>query len=295
MTELETFRRKKDRYFKAGPDSPILHEQRAEFAGLAYYPENAGLRLIVQPEEFDEKDAIHDDHQHRRRAGVCALGPFRLQCRSAAGDVTIYDASWGGFFVPFVDATSGSETYGAGRYLGLEALEDGRFWPISIWPITHTARIQNITTARCRRPNRIAVPVRAGECSIRSIKAVSSRQSAVIVAYLMLTVVSRLTYMPRSATGAARRQPHPANRADLVVIAVLRYLLGFHNPRVCDRVLVPQIEIHVALARMHAGKANLVHQVDRCFLWLHAECAEAVQRLQQPLVGRANDGILAGK
>jgi uncharacterized protein (DUF1684 family) len=36
-------------------------------------------------------------------------------------------ASWGGFFVPFVDATSGDETYGAGRYLELEALEDGTF------------------------------------------------------------------------------------------------------------------------------------------------------------------------
>jgi uncharacterized protein (DUF1684 family) len=58
MTELETFRRQKDRYFKTGPDSPIPHEQRDSFAGLAYYPERAGLRLIVQPEEFTEKDAI---------------------------------------------------------------------------------------------------------------------------------------------------------------------------------------------------------------------------------------------
>jgi uncharacterized protein (DUF1684 family) len=47
MTELETFRRQKDRYFKTGPDSPIPHEQRTDFAGLAYYPESAGLRLIV--------------------------------------------------------------------------------------------------------------------------------------------------------------------------------------------------------------------------------------------------------
>jgi hypothetical protein len=46
MTEQETFRRQKDGYFRTGPDSPIPHEQRV------------GLRLIVQPEEFAEKDSI---------------------------------------------------------------------------------------------------------------------------------------------------------------------------------------------------------------------------------------------
>ena len=65
--------------------------------------------------------------------------------------------------MPFVDATSGNETYGAGRYLELEALEDGTFLADFIWPITHIARIQKITAARCRRQNRIAVAVRAGE------------------------------------------------------------------------------------------------------------------------------------
>ena len=56
MTELETFRRQKDRYLKTGPDSPIPHEQRDGF-GLAYYPEHDDLRLIVQPEEFTEEDS----------------------------------------------------------------------------------------------------------------------------------------------------------------------------------------------------------------------------------------------
>ena len=61
MTELETFRRQKDRYFKTGPDSPIPREQRDGFAGLVYYPERADMRLIVQPEELaedEEDDAI---------------------------------------------------------------------------------------------------------------------------------------------------------------------------------------------------------------------------------------------
>ena len=36
-------------------------------------------------------------------------------------------ADEGFLFVPFVDATSGSETYGAGRYLDLEPEDDGTY------------------------------------------------------------------------------------------------------------------------------------------------------------------------
>jgi uncharacterized protein (DUF1684 family) len=52
-------------------------------------------------------------------------GRFGFAVDQQAAALTIYYAAWGGFFVPFVDATSGNETYGAGRYLELEALEDG--------------------------------------------------------------------------------------------------------------------------------------------------------------------------
>ncbi len=78
------------------------------------------------------------------------------------------------------------------------------------------------------------------------------------------------------------------------MVAVFGYLLSFHNPRVGDRVLSAQVEIQVAFARVYAGKANLVDQVDRCFLWLHAERAKAMQRFEQPLVDRADDRIFVG-
>ena len=40
--------------------------------------------------------------------------------------LTIYDTDFG-FFLPFVDALASIETYGAGRYLEPEALENGKF------------------------------------------------------------------------------------------------------------------------------------------------------------------------
>ena len=105
MTEPETFRRQKDRYFKTGPDSPIPREQRASFAGLAYYPESASLRLIVQPEEFAEKTSIQMTTSTDGVQAYQRWGRFSFEVDQQPAALTIYYASWGGFFVPFVDAT----------------------------------------------------------------------------------------------------------------------------------------------------------------------------------------------
>ena len=66
--------------------------------------------------------------------------------------------------MPFVDATSGGETYGAGRYLELEALEDGTF--LADFNLAYNPYCAYSEDYSCPVPpaeNRIAVPVRAGE------------------------------------------------------------------------------------------------------------------------------------
>jgi uncharacterized protein (DUF1684 family) len=66
--------------------------------------------------------------------------------------------------VPFVDATSGSETYGAGRYLDIEREEDGTYsldFNLAYHPsCVYDARFScPLTPAE----NRLAVSIRAGE------------------------------------------------------------------------------------------------------------------------------------
>jgi uncharacterized protein (DUF1684 family) len=51
-------------------------------------------------------------------------------------------------FVPFLDATSGTETYGAGRYLDLEPEETARTRSTSTWPITRRVCTTRSTRAR---------------------------------------------------------------------------------------------------------------------------------------------------
>jgi uncharacterized protein (DUF1684 family) len=67
-------------------------------------------------------------------------------------------------FVPFADATSGSETYGAGRYLDIEREDDGTYtldFNLAYHPsCVYDARFScPLTPAE----NRLRVPIRAGE------------------------------------------------------------------------------------------------------------------------------------
>ena len=128
------FRADKDAFFGSNPNSPIPTAERAAFAGLPYFPVNEALffeGLRLQPYEGDEPTSFQiptTDGQLRpaRRAGV-----LRFELDGETRQLTGYQFETGGeageLFVPFLDATSGKETYGAGRYLDLEPEEDGTY------------------------------------------------------------------------------------------------------------------------------------------------------------------------
>lgn len=127
LADLDEFRREKDRFFRDDPMSPVPPAERPAFAGLAYYPPNPALQFVVVPEGFEEIEDVvmqTSDGVTRTYERLARL-PFEV-----AGEpqhLTIYrDADEGGLFLPFRDATSGDETYGAGRYLELPVLEGGR-------------------------------------------------------------------------------------------------------------------------------------------------------------------------
>ncbi len=71
-------------------------------------------------------------------------------------------------FVPFLDATSGTETYGAGRYLDLEPEDDGTYaldfnlayHPSCVYDVIFSCPL---TPAENRLPDRIEAGERLGE------------------------------------------------------------------------------------------------------------------------------------
>jgi uncharacterized protein (DUF1684 family) len=109
----------KDELFRAHPQSPLPPDRRAAFGGLPYWPFDPSARIVAR------FTAIEDEALRPFPTSTGEEVPFsrvgRLDFRYAGQDCRL-DAYWirgyaGGLFVPFRDATSGRETYGAGRYL----------------------------------------------------------------------------------------------------------------------------------------------------------------------------------
>ncbi|MFQ5838865.1 MAG: DUF1684 domain-containing protein [Thermoplasmata archaeon] len=132
--ELGQLRREKDRFFKESHHSPIPDEERASFTGLEYYPYNPDLVLEVELQELDEPQnvvmatSVSGEEVLYHRVGyfefevsgqVQRLYAYRSAHEHETGRPTL--------FIPFRDATSGKETYGAGRYLEVEVIPSGKY------------------------------------------------------------------------------------------------------------------------------------------------------------------------
>jgi uncharacterized protein (DUF1684 family) len=163
MTELEMVRAEKDRFFALHPQSPLTPEQKQDFDGLAYFPENPALRLEVALEEFAEKDEIEMQTTGGEVQSYTRFGRIRFSVDGQEAELTIYAAPYG-YFLPFVDALAGMETYGAGRYLEPEALSGGKFLvDFNLAYNPYCAYNEQWTCPITPRENRLKVPVRAGE------------------------------------------------------------------------------------------------------------------------------------
>lgn len=111
---LERFRARKDELFASHPDSPIPTARRADFGGLDYWPHDPALRLVAPVELLEPRPSaavsLGQETFALRRIG-------RVHLPQGALEVYWLESYGGGIFLPFRDTTSGTETYGAGRYL----------------------------------------------------------------------------------------------------------------------------------------------------------------------------------
>jgi uncharacterized protein (DUF1684 family) len=116
MSDLELFRKEKNEFFKTSRQSPLTAEQKREFSGLRYYPENPALRLDLKLERFASAEQVILPTSTGDEQEYFHVGQIRFDVGGQEAVLQVYEADYG-FFLPFVDATAPEETYGAGRYL----------------------------------------------------------------------------------------------------------------------------------------------------------------------------------
>jgi len=131
----QQWREVREDLFRTHPQSPLDAADRAAFRGLSYFPYDPALRLLVRLVTITD---AADAEEKAGEDGIVRMRPFArtdgLRAR-LGGELTLYwiTGYGSGAFLPFADATSGRETYGAGRYLldtikgaDLGSVPDGR-------------------------------------------------------------------------------------------------------------------------------------------------------------------------
>jgi uncharacterized protein (DUF1684 family) len=127
------YRAEKDAFFKTSPNSPIPADERPTFEGLPYYAIDEDLvvdALRLQPYAGTEPSSFQIPTSDGKLRPAHRAGTFTFDIGGAERRLTAYQFDGGrsdSLFVPFLDETSGRETYGAGRYLDLEPDEDGTY------------------------------------------------------------------------------------------------------------------------------------------------------------------------
>ena len=163
-SELKRFRAEKDGVFARDPHSPLTDDQRRNFQGLEYFDENpqlviqAGIDREVDPEEVRMGTSSGEEQVYHR------YGIVRFRVDEQPAQLTLYSSEDSAeLFVPFRDATSGHETYGAGRYLEVEAHDDH----VTIdFNYAYNPNCAYDSAWSCPLPpteNWLRVPIRAGE------------------------------------------------------------------------------------------------------------------------------------
>ena len=127
MSDIEDFRRAKDHMFVHDADSPISPGDREHFAGLAYFAPDAALVIEAQVEPPAETGDLLMPTSTGDEVVYQRVGAVRFDVDGAPAQLTLFSVEGDSdLFVPFRDATSGKETYGAGRYLEVSEPIDGR-------------------------------------------------------------------------------------------------------------------------------------------------------------------------
>jgi uncharacterized protein len=167
----EHWRATRARLFREHPESPIPTSQRGGYAGPHLYDYDPAWDLIatVEAVELTRFDIPVSN------AEAMSFSRFGVAHFVHAGIELSLECYWlegyaGGLFVPFADATSGEETYGAGRYL-LDTIKsadlgqrDDRLVLDFNFAYQPSCSYDPRWTCPLAPPaNRLSVPVRAGE------------------------------------------------------------------------------------------------------------------------------------
>jgi uncharacterized protein (DUF1684 family) len=169
--EIELQRAEKDERYRTDPDSPIPADLIGDFEGLSYFAIDEAGQHVVRLQRYDDPPPVRMVTTEGEARPAVKLGFVEFDLGGEKRQLQVYQLrdmsaeSWGHLFLPFLDETSGRETYAAGRYI--ELAEGRGDWylldfNLAYFPLCAYGR----TDYQCPRTpdeNRLPAAVRAGE------------------------------------------------------------------------------------------------------------------------------------
>lgn len=124
--KIQNERIAKNSYLKNEPNSPIMKDERSGFKGLNYFDLDSAFRFELKLVEFSEKrEIIIKDSKDNDRHFI-KFGKFIFKIDDIDNELIAYksEEDENRLFIPFKDKTTGTESYGAGRYIDLSEEDD---------------------------------------------------------------------------------------------------------------------------------------------------------------------------
>lgn len=159
------------RLFREHSQSPIPLSERGCYAGPHLYDYDPGWRVLGSLESAEAaRFELPTSGSERMSFTRFALANFAVGGVELSLDLYWLDGYGGGLFVPFADLTSGSETYGAGRYVldSIKGADLGQQDQLLVLDFNYAYQPSCSYDPRWSCPlappaNRLPVSVRAGE------------------------------------------------------------------------------------------------------------------------------------
>lgn len=126
MSRLTDYRQMKDAFFRSA-QSPLTPDERKNFTGLKYFDENPALRIETTLHRYPNPERVQMATSTGHVAEYLQYGYVEFEINGQPQTLQIYKSpEQGELFLPFLDETSGHETYGSGRYLDVHEYADSK-------------------------------------------------------------------------------------------------------------------------------------------------------------------------
>ena len=165
------WREQRDELFREHSQSPLPSSQRSNFRGLEYFDYDPAARVLAEVIPADEASyevPTSDDRSYTLTR--IATAAFELTGIDLRLELYWLEGYGGGLFLPFRDETSGTETYGAGRYLldtikgaDLGTQDGGLILDFNFAYNPSCSYDPRWVCPLAPPPNRLGAPIRAGE------------------------------------------------------------------------------------------------------------------------------------